>query len=212
MNSARAYLGAGGIAEWSFLAFRHNEHQVETARSLSLAMGFHSFTVKRSNRFSRKDGDWLPFPVVDGQGRILYHLEPPKSPTLQNAQVRQLEDATSVTGARENYMAGTPIHCKARKARKIYITAEGLVLPCCWLGGIYDRQAADGRAELWDLLDKLPDGLSSLNARLRPLERIIAEPFFQSWIPARWDAGNARLRTCSRVCGAIDIKAGQYGH
>ena len=45
MERAKKFIGAGGRAEWKFILFRHNQHQVEQARSLSKELGFKNFEV-----------------------------------------------------------------------------------------------------------------------------------------------------------------------
>lgn len=47
IDNARAFINAGGVAEWQYLKFKHNEHQVDEARQLSQDMGFKQFFVMR---------------------------------------------------------------------------------------------------------------------------------------------------------------------
>jgi hypothetical protein len=51
MRNVDAFIAAGGNAEWDFLVFRHNEHQVDAARALALGMGFTLFNAKATSRF-----------------------------------------------------------------------------------------------------------------------------------------------------------------
>lgn len=51
MKNAKAYISAGGNAEWEYLIFEHNEHQVEDAKELAEQMGFKTFIRKVSRRF-----------------------------------------------------------------------------------------------------------------------------------------------------------------
>src|SRR5581483_2052964 len=51
MRNVTAFIGAGGNAEWDYLVFRHNEHQVEEARALAKKLGFTRFYVKATSRF-----------------------------------------------------------------------------------------------------------------------------------------------------------------
>ncbi len=104
MESARAFIHAGGEARWEFLAFRHNEDQVEAARSLSESMGFTQFSVEKSARFLEPSYDYVPgwedqygltqFPIYDTKGKVVGKLEPPGS---QNGERHKIggDDLTS---------------------------------------------------------------------------------------------------------------------
>ena len=48
IQNATAFINAGGTAEWCFIKFKHNEHQVEEARSIAEQMGFSLFVEKNS--------------------------------------------------------------------------------------------------------------------------------------------------------------------
>ena len=54
MANVDAFLGAGGNAEWDFIVFEHNEHQVEAMRSLAEQKGFTKFNAKKTARFIDK--------------------------------------------------------------------------------------------------------------------------------------------------------------
>ena len=51
MENAQAFIDAGGLARWDFIAFAHNEHQIEEAKELANKMGFVKFRYKKSNRY-----------------------------------------------------------------------------------------------------------------------------------------------------------------
>ena len=40
MSNAQAFIQAGGNAEWQWITFRHNAHQIEEARKMSIEYGF----------------------------------------------------------------------------------------------------------------------------------------------------------------------------
>lgn len=50
-ENALAFIEAGGKAEWDYLIFEHNEHQVEEARALAEKVGFRKFIPKKTGRF-----------------------------------------------------------------------------------------------------------------------------------------------------------------
>lgn len=43
IDNAKAFIDAGGIAQWQYLKFKHNQHQVEEARKLAESLGFDNF-------------------------------------------------------------------------------------------------------------------------------------------------------------------------
>ena len=49
-DNFRAFIKAGGKANWQFISFEHNEHQLEIARELAKKEGFHEFKTIISHR------------------------------------------------------------------------------------------------------------------------------------------------------------------
>ena len=43
MENSKAFIEAGGNAEWQFIIFDYNEHQVEEAKNIAFDMGFKNF-------------------------------------------------------------------------------------------------------------------------------------------------------------------------
>jgi hypothetical protein len=48
IQNAKAFIKAGGRAQWNYIVFKHNEHQVEEARETSKALGFYNFLPRKS--------------------------------------------------------------------------------------------------------------------------------------------------------------------
>lgn len=211
MASVRAFVGAGGAAEWDFIVFRHNEHQIDEARALAKSLGFRRFFLKKTSRFfDAKTGGATPRQVIERDGSPAYVIEEPTDPAFRNEAVVQLGRA----GRYVDYQATAEITCKAAHHKRIYVSAEGLVFPCCWTGALYPPHKPAGTAQLWDLVRRLPEGKASLDARVRPLREIVEGPFFQALVPAGWEkrpVAEGRLEQCVRACGTHDTHAAQYG-
>jgi len=57
MENAEAFIGAGGKAEWQFIIFEHNKHQIKEAEELSMNMGFNKFfTIDNYDRPANDTG------------------------------------------------------------------------------------------------------------------------------------------------------------
>lgn len=216
MDSVQAFIGAGGRAEWDFIVFRHNEHQIDEARALADKLGFRRFFVKRTSRFfaagsgSAALGGPGNKQVRDRDGSAAYVIEEPESPLLKNPAVVRLTQA----GRFADYVAETEITCKALEHSRLYVSAEGLVFPCCWTGALYPPGRPAGTAQMWDLVRRLAEGKASLDGRTKSIREIVEGPFFQELVPAGWakrSVKEGRLQQCVRACGAHDIHAAQYG-
>ncbi len=209
MDSIAAFIGAGGAAEWDFIVFRHNEHQIDEARNLAEKLGFRRFFLKKTSRFfsAGVTADKL---VRDRRGLPQYVLAPPAEEHLRNEAVTELSRQQSY----RSYQSTADIHCKAAAHRRLYVSAEGLVFPCCWTGALYPPGKPAGLAQVWDLVRALPDGKASLDARHRTIRSIVEGPLFQRLVPAGWEkrpVTEGRLEPCVRACGTHDTHSAQYG-
>jgi MoaA/NifB/PqqE/SkfB family radical SAM enzyme len=228
MAATEAFIAAGagrggrGAAEWDFIVFRHNEHQVDAARDLAARMGFRKFFAKRTGRFfSPREGRTVErLDVTDRDGEVEYTLEPPADPVWRNPVAVQLDLTVGGRDGWRKYLETAPVRCKVLSPAKIYVSAEGLVFPCCFMGNLYPPGRPPRSAQIWRFLERLPGGVDSLNAKLRPIREIIDGPFFRRTVPDAWrpgsldpagDAPPARLEVCARVCGEFDLHAGQFG-
>lgn len=206
MKNACAFIGAGGNASWVFLLFRHNEHQVEEAQALAMSMGFKSFQLKRTSRFP-KDGRLA---VLNRDGSSAgYDLLPPSRHTWRHPLV---SSSSGDPRNSEGYLDNTPISCKVGVEKSVYVSAEGLVFPCCWTAyQLYDQWKSWQSLQMQSLLQDM-GGKSAISAKTGDLEEIVDGPFFraveESW--TRTSCGSGRLAVCARTCGSHDAFSGQF--
>jgi MoaA/NifB/PqqE/SkfB family radical SAM enzyme len=209
MQSVTAFIAAGGRAEWDFIVFRHNEHQIEAARALACELGFRRFFLKKTSRFFSAAG-LSHKQVLERDGSPAYVIEEPENPVHRNPAVVRLAQIDRIA----DYQAEAEITCKAVAHRRLYVSAEGLVFPCCWTGALYPPGRPAGTAQVWDLIRRLPEGKASLDARRTSIEDIVRGPFFQELVPSGWprrSVADGRLEPCVRACGTHDAPAAQYG-
>ena len=194
MDATRAFIAAGGDAVWSFIVFRHNEHQVEAAKARSVELGFREFIARRTYRFA--SGDRMS--VRSRDGAIEYDLEMPIGEAWQNRAMTSLVKLS--TEERRARLDGAPIECQSIASRHIYVSAEGLVFPCCHTGHLYAR---DERAAEMNALVAAHGGKQAIDARRVPLATIVEGPLFRA-IAGGWSRslGDGRLGICATVCGA----------
>lgn len=120
IRNAKAFINNGGNAEWAFIKFKHNQHQVEQAENLANEIGFRKFTVKNSKRFVKET-----FDVLDDQGKKIYQLEPATDSTVTFFDKKILTTYKQL-------VADTQLECQAKTKKEIYIDAARHIFPCCY--------------------------------------------------------------------------------
>jgi hypothetical protein len=111
--------------------------------------------------------------------------------SLQNqADVHDLQRLLSLHGTIEAYYNTACIDCKAKRHREVFVTAESLIFPCCWLGALYDS----GSVQLLDVLADNGVKLDDLRVTAsRDLDAVL------SGQESSLHAG--KLRVCAATCG-----------
>ena len=120
MENAEAFIRAGGRAHWEMLVYKHNEHQVKDCRDLAKRMCFHWFRTKVSRRFA------------------LYPVEFLKPPTELLIPTRNFANSNN----------HSDIKCQALNDNSRYLSAKGILHPCCWLGGYGANNTLDKFEEI----------------------------------------------------------------
>jgi MoaA/NifB/PqqE/SkfB family radical SAM enzyme len=189
----KAYVAAGGYAQWNFIVFKHNEHEVDLARQLAAEIGC-DFRIKVTQKFRNNRN----FKVYKNN-EYLWDLEPPDAPEYRHNNIGTKEhepiSLTKFDLTKYNNLNSNKIVCKSQVRQEIFLAANGLVLPCCYLGTythdspgsyqfskLYDLQQFDlNKYSIIEILDKFND------------------------ISGRWnstvDEGN--LITCLQTCGDV---------
>lgn len=111
IENARAFIAGGGVANWQFIVFKHNQHQIESCRQLSKELGFNNFIVMGSDRFKTNSSAQK---TVNGD-----LLEP--SDIVDNITQTDLWSEK-----KSSY-----IECLSNKVEWITVDWNGDVFPCC---------------------------------------------------------------------------------
>jgi sulfatase maturation enzyme AslB (radical SAM superfamily) len=126
IKNATSYITAGGRAVWTMTEFEHNSHQFKQAEALSRQLGFASFN-KRST--SRNNG-----PIYNRKGEKIYTMGAGTN-FPDKIDEDWVNDYINRQGI-ESYLKDTKKHivCDALNNKSIYISADGVINPCCFLG------------------------------------------------------------------------------
>lgn len=204
-RNARAFIKGGGTAIWEFIVFAHNEDQILAAKALSKEYGFSKFTTKKTGRFFSN----IKMKTKDNQevhgkdDKLLYTIKLPKDPLLQNQSLQKEQKLIETFGSMEKYLDQTSISCKVKKEKSLFISADGYVFPCCWLGNqMYVWYMEKQKTEIWNTINKT-GGVDEIDAKKHSLKQIVEGPFLDE-IEKSWtldSIANGKLKTCAKTCG-----------
>lgn len=199
IDNAKVFIAAGGTASWAYIRFKHNEHQVDKAKSLAKELGFSEFSLKDSSR-------WLlepKFSVVDKNNQVIYFLEPSKHSEIKIINTDIIQNYQSI-------LEKTEIDCHAKHIQEAYIDAHGNVFPCCWIALIpyhpperyeFISNIRDKILEQYNDLISSFGGIEKLSGIKQPLREIINSSEYQNLWNIYWT--DKKLITCARTCGKM---------
>jgi MoaA/NifB/PqqE/SkfB family radical SAM enzyme len=203
IENATAFIKAGGVANWNYIVFKHNEHQIDEARRLSSELGFANFNLKLTGRFFNKNHKMVDSIIVhNDKNQTDYKIELPTHADYVNSAYTQIN-----TFAAESIN----INCKFMNLNRIYLSAEGFVFPCGWLHDRmygYEAEQHPDHQKLKDLFE-LAGGQQMANINYTSIDKIVNGVWFDT-LQESWSNQKTTLDRCKIMCGnSADLIANQ---
>lgn len=117
------FIKNGGYAEWKYIVFGHNQHQIQSAEKIAKEIGFKNFYTEYSNRNFYGTRKW---PVkIDGK----YQFDLEIADGIRPDRMKPHKKAQKIKPK-------FPISCRWIENDVIYINHKGHVLPCCMTSAV----------------------------------------------------------------------------
>ena len=194
-SNLNSFVESGGRGSWTYIVFKHNEHQVQEARNTATGLGL-EFRLKITQKF-RGYQNWS----VMENGQKLYELSPPDNAIYRHSNVglnyhhpqNDYFDFPSIDTVWPE-LDQAVIECQSKKKNELFLSHAGHLLPCCFLGTT--EHDSPGAAQF----------RQSFDIELVNLNKISAETAITNLkrIENSWTAKSIRegkLVTCARTCG-----------
>lgn len=227
IKNVTAFINAGGKAEWDFLVFKHNEHQLAEAKSYAKELGFvkfnpgnpHGFKYNDTIRVINRKGEFqqllerntvMPQPINDNKN-IFDDIEYNIAPVEVKLHFQRLNDESldpthrMYNEVRERLAQFDTVEikeCMCKDLKEIYIDSHGGVHPCCFLGHVDQDSQQIHEMVLHKKWIEDTFGFENINALKRPLKDIINSDYF-TLIEESWDKTfeEGRNPVCVLKCG-----------
>jgi len=223
ISNATAFIEAGGRAQWNFIVFEHNQHQVGTVQALGKSLGFHNVLIRNTGRFfNHATLEEMPEWPVKGKQHT---LRPPTQEKYRNHSIQFLPRLRQQYPNMRDYFDRTRISCDALKGRKVAINVQGLVLPCNFFNhNLFDRRfyepealpcahelsTINGSNQVRQFLEQ--HDMHNLDIHHCTLEKVFDSPMWQDLVN-RWNLGldQGRIFECAMTCGEKFTKVWDQG-
>ena len=127
IKNAKAFIDNGGRAAWQMIKFKHNEHQILQCKSLSAKIGFKEFILLDEDRHTA--------PVYNKNGELTHTLGDYQGETdFDKLLTSKMHDEILLEDIVIDKTPSTTLNCEIQKEKSIYISANGDVSPCCYMG------------------------------------------------------------------------------
>jgi len=227
IENVTAYLENGGKAWWEFLIFKHNQHQVDSARELAKSMGFESFTVKHPFGFEQVNGTLPRMEVLNTAGDFDYYIYPAdkenRNEMFDDTELSDVElthfspidyklhvdnflksKSEILQNSLTDYktLDNSEIDCMTKRVKEIYIDSNGIVYPCCFFGPASDSNSTDIQMQQYLEWRNSVITIDKIDASERPLKEILDESGFLDSLEENWKKTHAcgKLMTCTSIC------------
>ena len=197
-RNMEAYSNAGGIGDWIYIVFDHNEHELEIAKSHAQRLGF-KFKVRTGMRNSYHD--WI---AKIGKKNQKLETKITTTGDKEHTKVKQVDEINKLikennegkVDHQKNQELIKTINCKYIHQNEIFISSTLELWPCCFLfdstkwnkHGINEKYADFGVG--WNsLVDK-------------NINKVLTNPYFDSILIESWNPVHGKhLPRCLYTCG-----------
>lgn len=201
IENAQAYIAAGGRAEWNFIEFEHNYHQIDEARQMAQDMGFSKFTVKYTSRFAEQDAK----KIITKKGTEIKDRE-------ENRNQKVIKEIKKDYASFEEYTTKTIIECKFKQTNHFFVDMKMRAWPCCWFGApkyfAHKNPQTDDFNHFFNLYG------DDFNDMRKHGWNVLKHEFFAEYLERSWnnpDDKYKRIYTCGRTCGKTFQFSSGYG-
>jgi MoaA/NifB/PqqE/SkfB family radical SAM enzyme len=189
MRNAEAFIKSGGHADWVYIVFEHNEHQIEEASKLSKKIGFKSFNTKISSRgFNVSNSQSKDYNVQFNKKKKEGTINIPKN---QKYQPSALKDGH----------INIPVKCKAIMKEQFYLTPDNMLLPCCHVHAEVAKKTYGVEKKEDEFFRFLID--TGVKYNLEKYDFDTAVESYRHNLPILkryWE--NRTINICNRICGS----------
>lgn len=186
IDNAKTFIDAGGKADWKYIVFEHNQHQIDEANTLSKQLGFTKFTTHHSRRFK------LP------TEKVSYDAYKKKASTVNSLVKQQGFELSPSSVAKETIMPKIDgeIKCKSIEQGYLYVCEMNKLWPCCH----FHSETTNAKwYNYWNIVEtKYGKNFNSLENTT--IEQLLNHEYFTEYLTSSWNDNTIQCYKCPETC------------
>jgi MoaA/NifB/PqqE/SkfB family radical SAM enzyme len=223
IKNANTFIKAGGKAVWVMTVFKHNQHQVDICKTLSEELGFSKFahrlntrsgvghgithcssdlkTIEYSleNTVDKNIGKEFPISLYTKAGEK-YNIAAKNNPELLNNNKLAVDLLEKAWQQSYGHLVNEIPSCRAKNSNTIYISAQGYLYPCCWVGNQKIVSHLILHNEHEKLLNSCNLTIENLNLRKHTVSEILEFGYFKKIEENLNPDSDVKLKKCREIC------------
>lgn len=195
VENMTTYMQNGGIGEWQYLVFAHNEKSIPQAKQLADSLKIP--LMLRQN--VRNIAPWTSYIKKKVDGKIVtetFVVNPTTSEKHEHPETKKVSKWTQPENISEQDKADS-IFCLMYHKKEVFVDWSGKVWPCCWFATDYHF---DNEPTLKEIDDEYGSDWNSLMHH--SLEDILQTPYYKELLYKSW-VKDAKFHNpeCFKKCG-----------
>jgi len=200
VSNMTAYASQGGICEWQYLVFEHNENDIDQAKALANSLNIP--IVLRQN--VRNIKPWTSYIKKKIDGKIVeekFTVNPTSNKKLEHPETQSVANWKNDLAVSEQEKAQS-ITCKMLHEREIFVDWSGKVFPCCWFASDY---FFDHDTHLKQVDVEYGTNWNSLHHH--SLDEILKHEYYSKLLYKSWIKGSRFYsEECFKKCGDLGAR------
>ena len=211
IDHAKTFIDNGGNAQWQYIIFNHNSHQVDEAKRRAKELGFQKIEFKGgfdesggARNYAKAITDNIENVGKETKKHDAVKISVTKRPGFKEAK-KDLENMKSKLNvkSKDDLLDTAKISCQWYDTKGMYVEYDGTVWMCCWTGDMHRTLNKNVTKEWKHIESKFGKHFNSLNHY--SFDDILNHEFFVSYLDktfnsTRSDANTPRINTCAKTC------------
>lgn len=201
LKNMTAYAQQGGLCEWQYLVFKHNEHDIENAKKLALSLKI-PFVIRQNMRNTEPYNAHV-YKKINGELVMSsYLIEPTYNKKYEHKDIEKKRN-NQLLESHDDYKE---IDCVMLHKKEIFIDWNKKLWPCCWFATANSFGRMIESNKIFAQFEK-DFGIDWNDLNKHSLNEVLQHPYYTKILEKSWKIDHEyHTPICFENCGNSGIR------